>query len=206
MKTIYKLLLGMMVIQLSSCASIPKATVEMSTLLGQQINALEQSHISTINAYYDEKEQSAIVFLNEEWYRDYLNDLFQMPGTIEFWDETITEELPKRIESLKALTNLIQTDYNEQREKLLQPLKISREQLLRIVKDYYSVAREMNYVITENVSSANEVQEKRKQLFSKFVDSDKLEVQVNTYFQKADSILNTARTTLDKIDNQLNKL
>lgn len=206
MKTTYKLLLGMLVIQLSSCASIPKATVEMSTLLGQQINALEQNHISTINAYYDEKEQSAIVFLNEEWYRDYLNDLFQKPATVEFWDEAITEELPQRIESLKALTNLIQTDYNEQRERLLKPLKASREQLLKVVKDYYSVAKEMNYIITENVSSANEVQEKRKQLFSKFADSDKLETQVNAYFQKADSILNTARIALDKIDNQLNKL
>lgn len=198
-----KLFLGLMIIGLSSCASIPKATVDMSTLLGRQIDALEQSHISTLNAYFDEKEQSAIAFLDEVWYRRYLTDLFAAEGTIEFWNEAITEELPQRIESLKSLTNLIQTDYMEQRELLLQPLRKARSELLSVIKDHYSVAKEMNYVITENVSSANQVQEKRKELLSKFMNTDKLEQRVDDYFQKADSILNSTQAALKKIETQL---
>ena len=59
MNRISKFLLGMMMICLSSCASIPHATVEMSVLLGQQIDALEQGHITMVDAFYKEKRTSS---------------------------------------------------------------------------------------------------------------------------------------------------
>lgn len=205
MNGFHKLVTGMMIIGLSSCASIPKATVDMSTLLGQQIDALEHSHVVLVNAYYDEKEQSVLAFLDEVWYKDYLDDLFSRKGTIEFWNETITEELPQRIESLKNLTNLIQNDYMEQRKLLLHPLQTDRNELLAILKKHYSLAAEMNYVITENVSSANEVQEKRKQMLSKIIDTEKFEQQIDAYLRKADSILNSTQTAIRNIDTHLKK-
>ena len=203
MNNIVKLLLGVIMIGLSSCASIPQATVEMSMMLGRQIEALEQGHVAMINAFYDEKEQTAIWWLKKVWYPDYLNGLFAMPGTAEFWDETMAEELPERMESLKKLTDLIQTDYMEQQDMLLNPLRKEREELLGIVRDHYAVAREMNSVITESVSSANAVQEKSRQLLSRFVDTDRIDAQIEGYLQRADSVLNTAQMALEKIDNNL---
>lgn len=85
----------------------------------------------------------------------------------------------------------------------MNPLKAEKEKLLSIVRDHYAVARQMNDAITENVSSANAVQEKRKQLLSRFVDTDRIDKQIDHYLQRADSILNTVQTTLKKIDNQL---
>lgn len=49
-----KLIFFILAIGMSACASIPHETVELSTLLGKQIDALEQSHVATINAYYAE--------------------------------------------------------------------------------------------------------------------------------------------------------
>ena len=198
-----KLLLTVVIVGLSSCASIPQATVDMSMMLGQQIEALEQGHIATINAYYKGKEQSAILFLDEVWYNRYLTDLFAKPGTTEFWNEVLVEELPKRIESLKNLTDLIQKDYMEERALLLMPLEEGKKELLGIVREHYAIAREMNGLITENVNSAHKVGEKYKQLLSKFTDRDKIEQQMNKYLLQADSILNVARVSLEKIDNKL---
>lgn len=203
MNKIRKFLLGAMMIGLSSCASIPHATVEMSMMLGQQIEASEQGHVAMVNAFYKEKEQAAIRWLKKIWYPNYLNALFAMSDTAEFWEEVMAEELPERMESLKKLTDLIQTDYMEQQDLLLNPLKAEKEKLLSIVRDHYAVARQMNDAITENVSSANAVQEKRKQLLSRFVDTDRIDKQIDHYLQRADSILNTVQTTLKKIDNQL---
>lgn len=39
-----------------SCASLPRATVDLSMLLEKQISALEQSHIKLINKYFEEKQ------------------------------------------------------------------------------------------------------------------------------------------------------
>ena len=190
-------------IGLSSCASIPHATVEMSMMLGQQIKALEQGHVTMANALYKEKEQAAIQWLKKVWYPNYLNDLFSKSDTAEFWEEVMGEELPERMESLKKLTDLIQKDYIEQQDLLLNPLRAEKEELLGIIREHYAVAHEMNDAITENISSANAVQEKRKQLLSRFVDTDRIDAQIDLYLQRADSILNTTQTTLKKIDNQL---
>ena len=203
MNKIGKFLLGVMMIGLSSCASIPHETVEMSVLLGRQIDALEQGHIVMIDAIYKEKEQVAVNWLKEQWYRNYLNDLFAMPGTIEFWNEAIAEEPAQRMESLKDLTDLIQEDYMKQRDSLLIPLRTEKEKLLGIIRSHYEIAREANDVITQNIDSANALEEKRKRLLSRFVDTDKIDTQINRYLQRADSILNTAQTALEKIDDKL---
>lgn len=203
MNKICNFLLGMMIIGLSSCASIPRETVEMSVLLGRQIEALEQGHTAMVEAFYKEKEATATKWLKEQWYRNYLNDLFAMPSTIEFWNEAITEELPQRMESLKNLTDLIQEDYMQQRDSLLNPLKSEKEKLLGIIHTHYNTAREMNDVITKNIDSANALEEKRKQLLSRFVNTDKIDMQINQSLQRADSILSTAQTALEKIDNKL---
>lgn len=192
-------------IGLSACATIPHATVELSSLLGQQIDALEQSHISTINAYYAEKERAIIDFLNKVWYQRYLEELFANPATIEYWNEVLSEELPQRIESLKQLTELIQEDYSEEKEILLSPLQEGKKELLSIVQEYYALAREMNNTITNNVNSAHTLQEKQKRLLSTVVDADGIQQKVDLYFQKADSVLNKAQTALNTIENKLNK-
>lgn len=156
-----------------------------------------------VDAFYREKEQTAIQWLKKEWYPNYLNDLFAMPDTAEFWEEVMAEDLPERMESLKKLTDLIQTDYMEQQDMLLNPLRTEKEELLGIIQDHYAIAFKMNDVITENVSSANSVQEKRKQLLSRFVNTDRIDAQIDRYLQRADSILNTTQTALKEIDNQL---
>lgn len=190
---------------MSACASIPRATVELSTLLGKQIDVLEQSHVATINAYYTEKERTIINFIDKTWYPQYLERLFAEPATIEYWNEVLSEELPQRIESLKEFTVMLQKDYSEEKEMLLTPLQDGKKELLAIVQEHYALAREMNNAITNNVNSAHALQERQKQLLSIVLDADGIEQQVDLYFQKADSILDKAQTALNTIENQLNK-
>ena len=189
-----KLIFFILAIGMSACASIPHETVELSTLLGKQIDALEQSHVATINAYYAEKERTIIDFIDKTWYPQYLEKLFAESATIEYWNEVLSEELPQRIESLKEFTAMIQEDYSEEKQMLLTPLQ-----------EHYALAREMNNTITNNVNSAHALQEKQKQLLSTVLDTDGIEQQVDLYFQKADSILNKAQTALTTIENKLNK-
>ncbi|MDE5945403.1 MAG: hypothetical protein K2G93_07460, partial [Rikenella sp.] len=90
-----------------------------------------------------------------------------------------------------------------QRDSLLIPLNAEKEKLLDIIHAHYNTAREMNDVITKNIDSANALEEKRKQLLSRFVDTDKIDTQIDRYLQRADSILSTAQTAFEKIDSKL---
>lgn len=52
-----KLIFFILAIGMSACASIPHETVELSTLLGKQIDALEQSHVATIKPTTQKKKE-----------------------------------------------------------------------------------------------------------------------------------------------------
>lgn len=100
---------------------------------------------------------------------------------------------------------MIQEDYSEEKEMFLTPLQDGKKELLAIVQEHYTLAREMNNTITNNINSAHALQEKQKQLLSTVLDTDGIEQQVDLYFQKADSILNKAQTAITTIENKLNK-
>ena len=82
-------LLGLVALSFVSCASLPRATIDMSMLLDKQISALEQSHIKLIDKYFEQKQYYALSFLDEEWYPKYLENFFGNKDAEEIWDEII---------------------------------------------------------------------------------------------------------------------
>ncbi|MCH5335088.1 MAG: hypothetical protein J1D86_04700 [Alistipes sp.] len=194
MKRICKPLLCAATIVLSSCAAVPREAAELSSLLGRQIEVLEQSHTATVEAWYCEKENAAMLFLDNIWYRDYLDQLFARQETEAFWNEVIAEQPQQRVESLKALTSMIQSDYAAQRELLLAPLRNSRDQLLAHVRDHFALARDMNATLTDHIAGANAVQERRKRLLGRITDADEFESRLDSLLRKADSLLGRAHT------------
>lgn len=71
-----KLIFFILAIGMSACASIPHETVELSTLLGKQIDALEAKSLLQQLTYYAEKERTIIDFIDKTWYPQYLEKLF----------------------------------------------------------------------------------------------------------------------------------
>jgi len=196
MKTfIFRILL---IVCCSSCAVLPKATLEMSVLMDNQITALEQSHLHLVNLYFDRREKSALDFLNNEWYPFYLNNFLEQETVVTIWNQSLSDsKTVDRVTKMKLITQVTQEAYMQMRDSILEPLTSGRKSMIELIEDEYRKTRAMNSAITNNVASVNEIQEKRNELLSKIVNRDELNGKIDDALLKADSVLNKIQKGLD---------
>jgi hypothetical protein len=196
MKTfIFRILL---IVCCSSCAVLPKATLEMSVLMDNQITALEQSHLHLVNLYFDRREKSALDFLNNEWYPFYLNNFLEQETVVTIWNQSLSDsKTVDRVTKMKLITQVTQEAYMQMRDSILEPLTSGRKSMIELIEDEYRKTRAMNSAITNNVASVNKIQEKRNELLSKIVNRDELNGKIDDALLKADSVLNKIQKGLD---------
>jgi len=192
---IFKFLL---IVCCTSCAVLPKATVEMSVLMDKQINALEENHLHLVNLYFDQREKSALNFLNKEWYPVYLNNFIQQETVATIWNQSLSDSKTEdRVAKMKLITQVTQEAYMQMRDSLLVPLSLSRKKMIELIGDEYRKTKAMNSAITNNVASVNEIQEKRKELISKIINTNELNFKIDGALQKVDSVINRIQKVPD---------
>lgn len=60
-------LILLLLILLSGCAAIPRESVELSEVTGQQITELHKSHIKFVELYYDKLRDDVNAFIDNKW-------------------------------------------------------------------------------------------------------------------------------------------
>lgn len=209
-----RILLLFLILGTFGCASLPKATVEMSNLLERQIDVLQKNNINIINLYFDEKEQTVLTFLENKWYPTYLDMLFEEEYIKTIWEEAINSlDKKDRMEILKALTQIAQEKYIEQRNILLAPIQQGRKEMQTLVINEYQKAKTMNSSITNNISQIQQIQEERTKYLSKIVDVEKIDIKmqeslsrIDSLFQSTQQWVNKYEANKDKIDEVINKI
>lgn len=182
----------------SSCASLPKATVDMSIMLDKQLMVLERNHTAIIDKYFEEKQSQALSILDNDWYPNYLNHFFNDAGVEDIWNEMIeNSDMEERISDLQGIVSIIQEEYMRMRDSLILPLESTRRELLTAVHEEYSVARTMNNAVLNNVASVNDIQELRREYLSKFVDVNSIENSIDAYFERAGKILENVQKGIE---------
>ena len=66
-----------------------------------------------------------------------------------------------------------------------------------LIEDEYRKTKAMNSAITNNVASVNEIQEKRKELISKIINTNELNFKIDGALQKVDSVINRIQKVPD---------
>lgn len=92
----------------ASCVNVPKAALDISVQLEQQLYTLQQATHSIVEKAYQEKEK----YIDNVWYPQYVEDLFQQPVIVELWNEVVrTDSLVNRMEMIKTLTQSCMVEY-----------------------------------------------------------------------------------------------
>ena len=189
------LLFLLWIILFSSCTTLPKATVEMSILLEKQIIALENNHKMIINEYFEARKQYAREVIDNEWYPLFLENFFKMKDVKEVWEEAVSAtDTKERMETLKDIVQVVQAEYNNMINSVIQPLEKDRIECLTVVQNEYQKAKLMNRTIAENISSVQEVQEIRNNLLP--TELKNAEEIMHQYMQKAETILDNVQDAI----------
>lgn len=196
MKRLYLIVAA--IILLAGCATIPRASVDMSIQLEQQLYALKQANESVINSVFEAKEQNMIAHIDNKIFPAYLDGLFKDPSIQNIWDEMVANNNDEeRLEVIVWLNKNVQKKYKETKDSLLLPIKEERARVLKSFNDEFNVAIRMNNTVTRNIASANAIQESYKNLASKLIDVNRLDSVVLNSLQVIDGKLNSMQKGID---------
>lgn len=185
-------------ILLQGCASIPRATVDMSIRLEQQLYALKDANASIINSVFDAKEENMLLYLDQTLFPKYVDELFKNPAILSIWDEMVqTKDANERLEVITWLNKNINNQYRETKDSLINPINDERKKVLKAFDDEFSKALQMNSTITRNIASANEIHESYRSIASGFIDVNRLDSIVANSIQTVDKSLNSVQKGAD---------
>lgn len=192
---------------LTSCATIPRASVEMSIQIEQQLYALKQANESVINAVFDAKEQNMTVYIDNTLFPEYLDGLFKNPSIQNVWDEMVANNnYEERLEVIVWLNKNIQKQYKETKDSLLLPIREERLRVLKSFNDEFNTTIQMNSTVTRNIASANTIQEAYEVLASKVIDTNRLDSIITSSLQNIDSKLNSIKKGIDVYEKNEDKI
>lgn len=194
-------------ILLTGCASIPKASVDMSILLEQRLYDLRQANQSLINSVFDVKEQNVIAYIDNKLFLEFLDGLFKDSSIQNTWDEMVaSKDYKERLRVIVWLNKNIQKKYKEIKDSLLAPLVEERKHVLKSFNDEFDAVIRMNSAITRNIASVNAIQDSYKNLASKFIDVNKLDSMVFDSLKAVDDKLNSIQKGLDIYNKNEDKI
>jgi len=176
----FKIIISLIVIAiLSSCASIPKETVELSKVLGNDIRVLHNSHKTMVELYYNEIINDINAFVDDVYspfiihyvlkaeLAKYKKQEESIYGTIEdagrIGGKTETDN------ALNIMTEFLE-DANAQVEKkrkeLLNPIIKQKNHILTQINDSYENTIYANSTITGYLESIRKVKESQQEALS----------------------------------------
>lgn len=147
---------------LTGCASIPPEAPELSAELGKRISAIENSNITLLNRFFDQKRRGVDQFIENEWIPEFANQFFSNQTIADAWDTIVSENDKKqRLLFLVKTGPELQKKINEKRLELIQPLDDLERRIEARIREEYTQARAMNSSITSFLLSASKVTENR---------------------------------------------
>jgi hypothetical protein len=181
-----------------ACLSIPREAPELSAELGKRISAIEDSHISLLRIYMDERRSKVDEFIMIEWTPLFAKELFQEDIIRKTWSEVCasgTEE--DRVRLMTLLGPKIQQRINKKRLELVKPLDDLERSIERRLRDEYTQAKAVNNSITSFLASAAKVAENRDRYLNMLGLKD--QTISNTLDQTNKAVLELSNTVKDKV-------
>ena len=144
------------------CASIPAEAPELSAELGNRISAIEDSNITLLHRFFDQKRKEVDKFIENEWVPTFAEEFFSNPKISEVWNTIVREDdKSQRLKFIVKTGPKLQEKINKKRLELIQPLDDLERRIEKEIRDEYAQARAMNNSITSFLLSASKVTENR---------------------------------------------
>jgi hypothetical protein len=148
---------------LAACAHVPPEAPQLSAELGKRISTLEDSHVTLLHRFFDQKREAVDRFIHNEWVPTFAENIFSDPDMESYWQTIVSENNPRdRLTFLIRAGTKLQQRINEKRQELLHPLDALERRIEQKLRADYHQARAMNNSLTGLLASAAEVTENRQ--------------------------------------------
>ena len=158
----------------AGCANIPRASVELSQVVGKQVQSLESADEATIRVFFKDKRAEARRFMKDKWIPRFANHYLSAPRVSGMLEMTCGQQ--KHADCLRAIliiSKKAEIQIQLQYRKILDPLDQTENALLAAVQTDYSEVERENDALTALLTSASKMQAERQAMLSKLGVSEK---------------------------------
>lgn len=205
------------------CASVPKEVVELSYVVGKDLESINESYDTLIHQYYENLRDQRRTYLDEVWFPLYLQkwrdkgELVAIAKGEKIWSEETQSliRIPAESnlkESLATLNDWVLAalyDYEVKESELLATLDSDEEELRRQVKQAFLNLTRANATITAHLNSlrkVKEVQDEALQALNLKELRDEINQQLIKASQKAKEGLEKIKKADKKVDGLAKKV
>lgn len=139
------------------CASVPKESVELSYVIGNDLEALHQSYKILISRYFESLRREINGAIDRVFIPVYIND-FVKSGTL------VEKVKAERYDLVEAWARIAARAIDKERIERIAPIDKAEMDLLLIVNDAFYKAIRANASITAHLVSLRKVQEVQDQV------------------------------------------
>lgn len=165
----------------NSCISVPKETVQLSTVIGTNIKVLENSHTTMVGLFYTEIINNINDFIEEVYAPFIINYVLKKeldnykknksPSIFETIYTAASDDISKTATS-KVLTdmsdflNAAQRKIEKKRNELLIPVKKQRDSIILNINISYGNTMQANSSVTNYLQSISNLKESQQEVLS----------------------------------------
>lgn len=186
--TIRVLLLTMTVLA-AACSSVPRETVELSYVMGQDIRELQRSYDRMIVDRFDTYRTQREAYLEDEWIPMFLDDWVEQGRLIDtargdvVWDEESGmfvepdrgEEQRQRLDTVLVWSREAVGAIERKRRELVDPLDEREAEIRADVREAFDQILAANAHITAQLNSLREVEEVQQDITRRLQVDDELQ-------------------------------
>lgn len=185
------------VFSLSGCATVPKASVDLSNALGSDIDALHSSYTLLIKRYYSRLRTDVTASFNQTFVPAYINS-FVKKGKL------MQNASNGRADLVEAWARIAVSRIDKERTHYLSPIEKSEKNLLASVDAAFAQASRANAAITAQLSSIRSVNKTQEDVLKTFKLEGTRE-KINAALAKASREANTLTAKIDEAANKLKR-
>jgi len=187
MTSIRNLLLVIVALIYTGCATVPKQSYLLSEELGIKINSLEDSHLELLHRFFSQKRVQVDDYIRERWIPAFAQNLFGDPALAgQLKDLTESGSSEDILNAFVFMGTALQTDINNKRTEMILPLDELENLLEQKIRNEYNVTRSINNTLTSFLYSASKVDENRMRFMEMIgISQDK----INELIDKTDTIV-----------------
>lgn len=212
-----------LVLMCFGCQTVPKEVVELSYVMGKDLESINTSYDKLIHQYYENLRDQRRAYLDDIWYPRFITNwrdegqLVAIAKEERIWSEAKQELIYVRagsepMESLATLNDWLTYAlyaYEEKESTLLSPLNNDEEHLRGLVNQAFINITRANATITAHLNSLREVQEVQDEVL-KALNLKELRDEINNQLinasQKAKTGLEKVKEADEKVEKAAKKL
>jgi len=192
---------GVVIALMVGCATIPHEAPELSSELGNRINAIQDANLTLLHRFFDLKRGEVDRFIQNEWVPAFAEEIFSDSKMKKTWDTIVKENKPSdRLRFLVITGPKLQERINKKRTELISPLDDLERRIEQEIRNEYEQARSINNTITSFLLSASKVAENRNRYLAMAGVSDEAVGQtIDKVNDAVNDLLSSAKEAKDKV-------